>query len=289
MIRSISRVLLASVLGLVTVACHPDASVGVRRGSDVGASNSTAPNAATQSQPFLVACNRNFVPLSDAAAAALVKPAPEQRPQNVTANARIPTSAELAHFYTGELDVYGRTAIERNPHNQYVTGNFSGTTDEIIQWVAAKWGMPPDVVRAQFVVESYWDQNVKGDLTTVADVSAYPAHSIASPTQVYQSLSIAQVRWDHPDVNTSGIGTEPLRWQSTAFAADFYAATVRFYFDDPQFERTSWGDPSYRPCQPWLSVGGWFSPYPWNNPGQQSYVARVKTELANKVWRQPWF
>lgn len=48
-----------------------------------------------------------------------------------------------------------------NPNNLYprVTGNFVGTTDEIIQWAACKWGLDPDWARAQAAVESWWDQN----------------------------------------------------------------------------------------------------------------------------------
>ena len=47
-----------------------------------------------------------------------------------------------------------------------VTGNFVGTTDEIIQWAACKWGIDEDIVRAQSVTESYWDQRAGGDLTS---------------------------------------------------------------------------------------------------------------------------
>ena len=44
-----------------------------------------------------------------------------------------------------------------------VTGNFTGTTDEIIQWVACKWGVDEDAVRAQIIKESYWYQSNVGD------------------------------------------------------------------------------------------------------------------------------
>jgi autotransporter family porin len=35
-----------------------------------------------------------------------------------------------------------------------VTGNFTGTTDEIIQWAAHKWGIDEDVVRSVATAES---------------------------------------------------------------------------------------------------------------------------------------
>jgi hypothetical protein len=47
-----------------------------------------------------------------------------------------------------------------------VDGQFTGTTDEIIQWAAAKWGLPDNLIRAEAVVESYWYQdnrNSSGD------------------------------------------------------------------------------------------------------------------------------
>jgi autotransporter family porin len=39
---------------------------------------------------------------------------------------------------------------------QAVTGHFTGTTDEILQWGAYKWGFDPDLVRANAVDESRW-------------------------------------------------------------------------------------------------------------------------------------
>jgi hypothetical protein len=43
------------------------------------------------------------------------------------------------------------------------TGNFTGTTDKIIQWVASKWGIDENLIRAEAVLESYWVQSTQGD------------------------------------------------------------------------------------------------------------------------------
>ena len=169
-----------------------------------------------------------------------------------------------------------------------MTGGFVGTTDQIIQWGAAKWGIPADWLRAQYYQESRWHQSQLGDLTTVSDVTKYPAYSRYSSTQVYQSLGITQVKWNHQDDNDAGIGTEPLRWKSTAFNVDYQLSMVRFYFDNPKGRRSAWGD-AYSPCNNWLSIGAWFEPYPWNNSGQQDYVEKVQNWLSNKVWQQPSF
>ncbi|MBO0732952.1 MAG: hypothetical protein J2P49_01245 [Methylocapsa sp.] len=236
-----------------------------------------------------VSCSGSFAPLSDGQAAALVTPAAEKRPGNAAANHYRPSKAELAAFLNNEKNVYGQGPVQENPYFASVTGGFSGTTDEIIQWGAEKWGIPEDWLRAQYVIESYWRQSNLGDLTTVKNSLLYPPQSRVSAHQVYQSLGIAQVRWNHPDLNNDATGTEPLRWKSTAFNVDYQAAKVRFYFDNPKGVRSSWGDPTYRPCNNWLSIGGWYNPYPWNNSGQLSYIKGVQAILAKKTWKQPGF
>jgi hypothetical protein len=237
-----------------------------------------------------VPCNTTgrFAPLSDAQAAALVVNMTENRPNNMTANNYKPSSSELFAFLKKEKNKHGQLPAQFNSYTVYVTGGFVGTTDEIIQWGAAKWGIPADWLRAQYYQESRWNQSQLGDLTTVSDVSKYPAYSRYSNTEVYQSLGITQVKWNHPDDNDSGIGTEPLRWKSTAFNVDYQLSMVRFYFDNPKGLRSAWGD-AYSPCNNWLSIGGWYEPWPWNNSGQQDYVDKVQNWLANKVWQQPSF
>jgi hypothetical protein len=44
-----------------------------------------------------------------------------------------------------------------------VTGHFTGTTDEVIQWAARKWGLKPDLLRAVATVESWWRMSTVGD------------------------------------------------------------------------------------------------------------------------------
>lgn len=238
-----------------------------------------------------------FVPFPDASAAALVQLMTENRqednanPNSVVgdANHYIPSTAELNTFLTTERNRNGELPAEFNPYYAYVTGNFAGNTDEIIQWAAIKWGIPPDWTRAQCISESYWKQTQLGDPTAVASATPYPFYSRIDSTHVNQSLGILQIRWNHPDTNSAGIGSEPLRWKSTAFNADFVLATERFYFDNPQGKRSGWGDTTYVPGQNWLSLAGWFEPYPWNNSGQQSYRNGVQNNLANRVWEQSGF
>jgi hypothetical protein len=262
-------------------------------------------------QTVWAACNSNadnsnpstFTPLSNSAAAALVTRQAEIRPYNATPysiggtsypapNLYVPSTAEINAF-RGATDQFGLTAVQQNPYNQFVDGKdgmSNPSTDDLIQWAAHKWGIPEDWLRAQYVQESQWSQYWQGDRTTETQ-AIYPLYPVQShvpnsTTDIYQSLGITQVQWqpaNHPD-GAVGTGTEPLRWKSTAFNIDYQAATVRFYYDNPQQIRTSWGDGSYVPCQQWNSIGGWFEPYPWNNSGQQNYIGLVQNHLNSHTW-----
>jgi hypothetical protein len=233
-------------------------------------------------------------PLTDADAAAHVVAAAETRPGNTDANHYMPSDAEISTFRSAR-DNHGRGVVEANPFTAYVTGHFSGTTDEIIQWAAWKWGIPADWLRAEYVQESYWRQSAQGDRTYVgsANVAQYPAQSREKDSSgnytgyVFQSLGITQVRWD-PSGST-GAGTEPLRWKSTAFNIDYQAAAVRFYYDDPQGLRSGWGDTGYAKGLDWMSIGGWFSPYPWGNSGQLDYISKVQSQLNGRTWARAGF
>ncbi len=107
-----------------------------------------------------------------------VRSTPEVRPANTQANSTRGTS----------------------PNGRFprVDGDFTGTTDEIIQWVACKWGIDEDLVRAQVVAESYWFQRTLGDFTSDPDacigslrIGNYPGHSGQCP----ESVGLGQVRW----------------------------------------------------------------------------------------------
>jgi hypothetical protein len=229
-----------------------------------------------------------FHPLSDAEAAARVRRVAETRPENVRANQYVPSPGELRLFRAAK-DSRGRPALFDNPHLAHVTGHFSGTTDEIIQWAAHKWGIPEDWLRAQYAVESSWRQDAAGDLRTQSSSARarYPGFSCPTEARCYESLGIAQVKW-RPD-GSQGAGSEPLRWKSTAFNVDYQAATVRFYYDDPKGRRSAWGDSSYRAQRGWLALGGWFQPFPWNNPAQKAYIRKVRATLTDRAWPKPGY
>lgn len=204
-------------------------------------------------------------------------------------NAYVPTATELASSMGTERNKFGELIYEWNPRSRYVTGNFTGTTDEILQWAAHKWGIPEDWVRAQAASESWWTMldgvgTGFGDRTTVTNALNYPDFSRIDTDEVWQSLGIMQVRWNHPDANNAGIGAEPLRWKSTAFNVDYVYAQIRYYFDG----LCGWCGTGYSAGQQWNSVGAWYNPSPWGT-SSDSYEVNVQTKLANRVWEQPGF
>jgi hypothetical protein len=275
----------------------------------IGTGTSTAqrPSAAEpHAQTTWVACNRNpygqkpstFTPLPDAAAAALVTREPESRPFNArpysvggkpypAANDYVPTTAQVMRFRSSRTSS-GQPVLQFNPYFRYVNG-LDGlrdpSTDDLIQWSAHKWGIPENWLRAEYVQESFWNQFQLGDEHAVPRswYALYPPQArVPHSLEVYRSLGITQVQWT-PD-GSLGPGSNPLRWESTAFNLDYQAAMVRFYYDNPDGARSSWGDPTYRPCQAWKSIGGWYRPYPWGNSDQASYVRKVRSDLADRRW-----
>ena len=192
-------------------------------------------------------------PISDAEAAARVaRSSWEPRPENYTPNRRVPTATELAAFRS----VNAMPAL----YEDRVTGNFTGTTDEIIQWAAHKWGIDEDLVRAAAVQESWWRMSTLGDGGI--------------------SYGLMQLK------STVSKGTYPLSQQSTAFNVDYYGASIRYYFDGA----ATWlNDPccfsgnTYRAGDIWGSVGAWFAGR-WHTPPAADYIDSVRSHLGNRVW-----
>ncbi len=255
--------------------------------------NGVGPDTRQRDSSGWVSCSTAFVPLDDATAADYVQPAPEQRPDNAVPNTCVMTSAMVNTFLNGETDSAGQTPVQRNPYNAFVTGQLTNyisipTTDQIIQWAAIKWGIPPDWLRATIAQQSNWQQNKLACSTTVAASSAYPAQSQIDATHAYQCMGMSQIQWDHPDANTRGTGTEPFRWESTPFAADYLAAKIRFFFDNPGGVAAA-QITGYSACQNWNSIGAWAQASPWGNSAQQSMVTAVQGQLASRPWAQPGF
>jgi chitodextrinase len=251
-----------------------------------------APQSGNQPPPiqaWVPANGSSFTPLSDSAAAANVIPTSEVHAVNNVPNHTVPTSAQLQSFHSA-IDAWGRPITAVNPYFKYVTGNFTGTTDEIIQWGAWKWGIPEDWLRAEYSQESMWKQAALGDRKTVtaSDYALYPSQArIPNTLDVYQSMGLTQVKWT-PN-GSVGAGAEPMRWTSTAFNVDYQLASIRYLFDNPQGLAAANQTSNYFSGNGWDSLGGWFSYYPWVNSGQLNYINAVQGRLSVRTWAQPGF
>jgi autotransporter family porin len=206
---------------------------------------------------------------SDSQCAARVRPAGEVRSSNAVYNQ---TKGHL-------------TAHPPSPIYARVDGNFTGTTDEIIQWASCKWGIDEDIVRAQVAKESWWHQSNLGDFGS--DVSACaPGHPIGAdgqPGLFPQSVGMMQVRypymtWAFNDAETS-----------SAYNLDAALAARRECFEgqDTWLNTVERGQ-TYVAGDIWGCVGMWFSGR-WYTQPAKDYVAAVQSYLAQKIWTTPDF
>jgi len=185
----------------------------------------------------------------------------EPRPQNAVANQTVrPQPVVLP----ADLNF---NALYQTKYRPRIDGNFTGTTDEIIQWAACKWGVSDDLVRAQAVHESNWDQAATGDFEARSkgncpvDISSDPC-----PT----SFGLLQSKWYYrPD-------TYPWTRTSTAFMLDSGLAELRGCLDGMSYAGTK------TTGNLWGCIGFWYSGD--FGVGDQAYIADVQAKLAQKIW-----
>ncbi len=205
----------------------------------------------------------------------------EPRPQNAQANQAVPAAQQIAALTPWNSSM-GQSPLADGLRKQ-ISGNFMGTTDEILQWVACKWGVDPDLVRAQAVVESYWRQSTTGDHTT--DQTLCPPGTWDGQG-CYQSYGILQIKY------TYFKSAWPMARDDTAFSAEYMYGIMRACYEGwttylnndtplPGYARYHAGDI-------WGCIGRWFSGG-WYDQGAVDYIQKVQTALANKTWLQAGF
>jgi autotransporter family porin len=187
----------------------------------------------------------------------------EPRPDNATAN-NTNVYAQGGRLTGSYLNQYG--------YESRVTGNFTGTTDEIIQWGACKWGIDEDIVRAQSVQESYWHQSTLGDCNGGPTVS-----------QTHGCASVGLLQVKGADIPPTHPGTWPYAYQSTAFNADYMLGVLRACYEGKE----TWLGNGYQAGDIWGCVGRWFSGDWYINSRQ--YIASVQGIEAQKVWLSAGF
>jgi hypothetical protein len=178
----------------------------------------------------------------------------EPRADNRKANHTVPSNAQLGAW---------RKRSEM-PYARFVDGRFRGTTDEIIQWAASKWGFRPDVLRAVATVESWWHQSSVGD-----NGDSFGLFQVRRPYHCWGECRIAR--------------------DSTAFNADYYAGILRAYYDGKMgWLNTVERGRDYRAGDLWGSVGAWYAGRWWTDPAR-AYIRVVRDRLDARTWRTPGF
>jgi hypothetical protein len=205
----------------------------------------------------------------------------EPRPDNNTANRQIPTTAQIANLHPWNpligMDTNSDTLRRR------ITGNFTGTTDEILQWTACKWGIDVNIIRAEAVTESQWHQSQLGDYTT--NKSLCPP-GMWNGSSCYQSYGILQIKYTYFQSEW------PMSRNDTAFNADFVYGWLRNCYEgwaDYLYQTTPVsGYPPYHAGDIWGCLGFWFSGT-WYDQGAINYINVTKGYYAQKPWLQAGF
>jgi hypothetical protein len=205
----------------------------------------------------------------------------EPRPDNYAANHRVPTAQQIAGLAPWGPD--NGQVVKADTASRLITGNFTGTTDEILQWAACKWGIDVNIARAQAVAESHWQQSDRGDQTN--DASLCPPGTW-NGTSCYQSYGILQIKYIYSKA------AWPMSRDDTAFNAEYSYGSIRGCYEGWAtylYERTPVaGYPRYHRGDIWGCVGKWYSGS-WYDQGALDYIKSVKMYMANKQWLQPGF
>lgn len=248
---------------------------------------------------------------SDASCAAQVHSSLwEPRPDNTVPNHDMP-----------ELDaVHASLATRpRNTANGYdprwdtwllarVSGHYTGTTDEDIQWAACKWGLPDDLLRAIAFRESDWfqrevygdgrcvPQHGCGDLVGPSDASTTYCTGLATAGETDDSgggsgmcpgtFSLVGVKsWQAPGWGTmpgNQNGTFPFSRDSTAFALDYLGAFLRGC-DEGWVHWLGNGTSTYAAGDLWGCVGVWYAGA-WHSPAALRYESLVRAAEEERPW-----
>jgi hypothetical protein len=236
----------------------------------------------------------------------------EPRPGNAKRNHIRPDAAAVHRSLAARRYAVGGSYDTRWDSwlRQRVDGQFAGTTDEIFQWAACKWGLPDDLLRAIAVRESTWYQYEtyqsgrpvvdwgSGDIMPAGTAGAgtycaalarygYDYQRDFGPGSCPRTFSIAGVMsWQDPSwgaMPENQNGTFPFNRNSTAFAVDYLAADLRGCYDGWEHWLAETGTRNYSAGDIWGCVGAWYAG-DWRSSAANGYISRVRGELANATW-----
>ena len=208
----------------------------------------------------------------------------EPRPANTTANHTVPTPTQLAGLVPwNNENAYDNRALGLEAR---VSGAFTGTTDEILQWAACKWGFDEDHIRAEAVQSSGWSQVVASDWTMTPSLCPPDADTrqVDGGVECAQTYGIFQIVWQYHQ------SAWPMFRDSTPFHLDYILGLRRVCFegwDTSQAARATVAMP-YTANDEWGCVGAHFSGF-WYDAAANSYITAVKGQLAGRAWTNPDF
>ena len=196
----------------------------------------------------------------------------------------VPSGPEIRPANAGFNQTRGRQKQLPGPFMSRLSGDFTGTTDEIIQWATCKWGIDTDVVRAQAVQESTWFMTSVGDFTTQESLCA-PGHVPGGDGRpgCPESVGIMSVKYHYHEIAFPEAGT------STAYNLDYALAVWRECFEGQETWLAEHPPRSgYQAGDLWGCVGRWYSG-DWRSATAAGYIGRVQANLNQRNWSAEWF
>ncbi len=265
----------------ILIQAHLTTPTAVGSPSVTPANNPTPPPTTTSGYTGTTLPPGSALPGDSTCASHVIMSSFEPRPDNYAANHRVPSATQIAnlHPWNPLIGMDDRSDSLR----KRITGNFTGTTDEILQWVACKWGIDPNIIRAQAVSESTWHQSQLGDYTNNQGLCP---PGTWNGTSCYQSYGILQIKYTYFQSEW------PMSRDDTTFNADFVYGWLRNCYEgwaDYLYNRApSPGYPNYHAGDIWGCLGFWFSGN-WYDQGAINYINVAKSHYAQKPWLQPGF
>lgn len=221
------------------------------------------------------------LPTEQECAARIQKSSWEPRSDNTRANQQIPTQEDIS-LLTPWNETIG-VDPKANHLLVEINGDFTGTTNEIIQWAACKWGIDENIVRAEVVVESNWHQSFQGDYTNAQN---YCPPGTWDGQGCYQSYGLLQLKYY--DFQSAW----PMSRDDTAFSIEYVLGVIRTCYEGWTTylsQRTPLpGYQAYHAGDIWGCLGRWYSGG-WYDQGAITYIQKVKAALADKAWLQAGF
>lgn len=204
---------------------------------------------------------------------------PEIRPSNATYNDTVGHHVVPGLFPQGD-------APQAQLLAPLIDGDFTGTTQQILEWAACKWGIDQNIVFAQAAAESSWQQGHLGDWGS-DDPSCPPNHGLGAdgaPSECPESIGILQTKYRLWKAAWPGIAN------STAMNADVTYAVWRSCFNGYEIwlQNSAPKTHPYRAGDLWGCIGRWYAGG-WYTPAAEQYIQRVKNLLRQRVWEEPSF